>query len=146
MPLDPANLINIFLAVTALSLYTVGSRRFYFDRHPFLIFLVLAIVVDCLTAVLASFRVTPTTTLPSSDFIPWTSPLFVAHALLAFVGMVGFISITIILLTRGTNHPYQKMRVWQYRILLPVWLVGEGIAVTNALGKALFHIRIYDYI
>ncbi len=146
MPLDPANLINVALAFLALSLYAIGSRRFYLDRHPFLVFLGLAILIDALTAVLASFGITPTTELPYSDFIPWKSKLFVTHVILATIGFFGFIGVTFTLLFKGTRRPYPRMRNFQYKVLLPIWLVGEGIALVNALIKVVFRIRIYDYI
>ena len=146
MPLNQACLINIVLAVTALALYFIGSRRFYLDQHPFLRILWLAILIDGLTAVLASFGITPTTQLPYSDFIPWRSKLFVTHVILATIGFFGFISVVIILMTKGTHQPYPKLRPFQYKILLPIWLVGEGIALTNSLIKVLFQVRIYDYL
>jgi len=146
MPLNLACLINIFLAVTALTLYYIGSRRFYLDCHPFLRILWLAILIDGLTAVLASFGVTPTTQLPYSDFVPWRSKLFVTHVILATIGFFGFITVVIILMTKGTHRPYPRLRRFQYRILLPIWLVGEGIALMNSLFKVLFRLRIYDYL
>jgi hypothetical protein len=146
MSFDPANLINILLAVIALSFYAIGSRRFFLDRQPFLVFLCMAILVDGLTAVLASFGVTPTTELPYSDFVPWKSKLFVAHVVLASIGFFGFIVVTVTLLIKGTRRPYPRMRPFQYKILLPLWLVGEGIALVNALLKVVSRIRIYDYI
>ena len=103
-------------------------------------------VVDGATAVLASFGVTPTTQLPYADFVPWRSRLFLTHILLATIGFFGFIGIVIMLWIRGTRLPYPRLRVFQFRVLLPVWLVGEGIALVNALVKAVFRIRIYDYL
>lgn len=146
MALDPANLINVLLAFAALALYAVGSRRFYLDRQPFLIYLGLAILIDAITAVLASFGITPTTQLPYADFVPWKSHLFVTHVILATIGFFGFIFVTFTLLIKGTRRPYPRMRRLQYCILLPIWLVGEGIALANALIKVLFRIRIYDYL
>lgn len=145
MSLDPAKLINVLMALAALALYAVGSRRFFLNRHPFLIFLCLAILIDAMTAVLASFGITPTTQLPYSDFVPWRSKLFVLHVILATIGFFGFIVVTLTLLIKGTQRPYTRMRRFQYNVLLPIWLVGEGIALTNALIKVLFRIRIYDY-
>lgn len=146
MSLDPANLINVAMAFGALSLYAVGSRRFFLNRHPFLIILCLAILLDALTAILASFGITPTTQLPYSDFVPWKSKLFLMHVILATIGFFGFIVVTLILLIKGTRRPYPRMRVFQYKVLLPIWLVGEGIALTNSLIKILFRVRIYDYV
>ena len=145
MTIDPANFINILLAFAALSLYAVGSRRFYLNRKPFLIFLVLAILIDAATALLASFGITPTTKLPYSDFVPWRSDLFLTHIFLASIGFFGFIAVVVILFARGTERPYPRLRVFQYWVLLPIWLVGEGIALANALIKALYRTRLYDY-
>jgi hypothetical protein len=145
MTIHPPVLINIALAFVALGLYIVGSHRFYKDQHPFLIFLVTAVLVDGLTAILASFGITPTTQLPYSDFVPWRSQLFLTHIALASVGFFGFIGVMITLLVRGTRLPYPRLRVFQYRVLLPIWILGEGIALTNALIKVLFHFRLYDY-
>jgi hypothetical protein len=146
MPLDLANFINIVLAFVALSLYVVGSRRFYLNRQPFLIFLCLAILIDGVTAVLASFGITPTTKLPYSDFVPWRSKLFITHIILATIGFFGFMVVTFTLLVKGTRKPYHRMRSLQFWILLPIWLVGEGIALINSLIKVLFRIRLYDYL
>ena len=145
MSIHPPVLINLAMAVIALGLYAVGSRRFYHDHPPFLIFLVAAVLLDGLTAVLASFGITPTTQLPYSDFVPWRSRLFLTHIFLASIGFFGFIGVTLTLAIRGTHHEYPKLRTFQYKVLLPVWLVGEGIALTNALIKALFRFRLYDY-
>lgn len=134
------------MAVIALGLYIVGSHRFFHDRHPFLVFLVSAVLLDALTAVLASFGITPTTQLPYSDFVPWRSKLFLSHILLACIGFFGFIWVTGTLIVRGTQKAYPRMRVFQYKVLLPIWIVGEGIALTNALIKALFRFRLYDYL
>ncbi len=146
MSLDPANLINIALAFAALSFYAIGSVRFHRDRQPFLRFLGLAILIDAVTAVLASFGITPTTRLPYSDFIPWSSKLFLTHIVLASVGFFGFIFVTLTLLFKGTHRPYPRLRPFQFRVLLPIWLVGEGIALANSLIKVTFRIRVYDYL
>jgi hypothetical protein len=146
MSIEPPVLINIVLAFFALGLYIVGSHRFYHDRHPFLGFLVAAVLVDAVTAILASFGITPTTQLPYSDFVPWRSKLFLTHIALASIGFFGFIGVMITLLTKGTRRPYPRLRVFQYKFLLPIWILGEGIALTNSLIKALFRFRLYDYL
>jgi hypothetical protein len=38
------------------------------------------------------------------------------------------------------------MRKLQFRILLPCWVIGEVIALTNAIVKLVFRVRIYDRI
>ena len=145
MSIQPPVLINLVLALIALGLYIVGSHRFYHDRRPFLAFLVAAVAVDGITAVLASFGITPTTQLPYSDFVPWRSKLFLTHISLATIGFFGFIVVMGILIVRGTHHSYPRLRVFQYRFLLPVWIVGEGIALMNAFIKAVFRFRLYDF-
>jgi hypothetical protein len=50
------------------------------------------------------------------------------------------------LLTKDAHRPYPRRRRWQYKFLLPIWLVREGIALVNALVKVLFRVRCYDYI
>ena len=146
MSIHPPVFINIALAFVALGLYAVGSHRFYHARQPFLVFLVSAVLIDALTAVLASFGITPTTQLPYSDFVPWRSKLFLTHIFLASIGFFGFIAVTATLIIRGTHHAYPRLRVFQYRILLPVWFLGEGIALTNSLFKVLFGFRLYDHL
>ncbi|UCH85175.1 MAG: hypothetical protein JSW50_05665 [Candidatus Latescibacterota bacterium] len=146
MTFDLAKLINLVLAVAALSLYIIGSRRFYLDRRPFLRFLVAAIMVDGLTAALASSGVTPTTKLPYSDFVPWQSKLFVTHVILASIGFFGFVGVTTAVAIKGVHRSYPRLRVVQYRWLLPIWLVGEGIALVTSMGKIFFRVRLYDYL
>jgi len=146
MSIYPPVLINIALAFIALSLYIVGSHRFYYEKHPFLTFLVAAVLIDAVTAVLASFGITPTTQIPGSHHVPWQSVLFLTHIAFASFGFFGFITVMIILMVKGTRRPYPRMRVFQYKVLLPVWVLGEGIALTNSLAKVFFRFRLYDHI
>jgi hypothetical protein len=127
--------INIILAAAALIFYFIGSRRFYLKKRQFLMFLVAAIALDAITAVLASFGVTPTRVIPGSDFAPWKSPLFLAHVILATCGFFGFKELL-----------YPRLRKLQYKILLPMWLIGETIALINALVKIIFGFRLYDFL
>ncbi len=146
MAIHPPVLINIALAFGALGLYIVGSRRFYQGRHPFLVFLLTAVLVDAVTAILASFGITPTTEIPGSDFVPWGSMLFLTHMVLASIGFFGFIAVMVTLIFKGTRHPYPRLRVFQYKVLLPIWILGEGIALINSLVKVFFRFRLYDHI
>jgi hypothetical protein len=140
-----AVLINILLAVATLYFYVLASRRFYRREEPFLGSLGVAVVLDIATAFLASFKLTPTTTLPGPHRVPWGSLLFLTHMTAATLGMFGFISVFLILVIKGKDRPYNKMRVFQYRILLPAWALGEVIALTNSILKIVLKIRIYDY-
>ena len=146
MSFDPACLVNIALAALALAFYIVGSRRFHRLRRPFLVWFVTAIAVDATTAVLASFRITPTTMLPGMEIVPWDSPLFIVHITMASIGFFGFIAMLLFILACGREKPYPRLRVFQYRVLLPVWLVGEGIALVNSLVKLIWKIRLFDYV
>jgi hypothetical protein len=138
-------LVNIILAATTLCLYAVASGRFYRREKPFLGIFVAAVVSDVATAFLASFKLTPTTQLGGPHVVPWTSPLFLLHITSSSLGMFGFIAVLLVLLIKGKEFPYPRLRKFQRRILLPAWMIGQTIALSNAAGKILFKVRIYDY-
>lgn len=138
--------INIVLAIIALYYYYKGSREFYLKRPNFLRYLALAIIIDAITAILGSFGITPTTVIPGSDYVPWRSIFFISHVILATVGFFGFIVLVIFILTKGRDLPYLRLRAFQYRVLLPMWIAGESIALVNSMGKIVFGLRLYDYI
>ncbi|MDH4196595.1 MAG: hypothetical protein OEW05_04235 [Candidatus Aminicenantes bacterium] len=140
-----AVLINIILAVITLYLYVVASGRFYRRQEPFLGYLAAAVVFDIATALLASFKITPTTTLAGVQGPPWRSVLFLLHITTATLGMFGFIYVLLVLLIKGKDRPYIGLRKFQYRILLPAWAVGEVIALTNSILKMVLKVRLYDY-
>jgi hypothetical protein len=138
-------LINIVLAVVTLYFYVVASRRFYHRREPYLGYLAAAVILDLATAFLASFKITPTTTLGGPHVVPWRSVLFLLHMTTATLGMFGFITVLLIILIKGKDRPYDRLREFQYRVLLPAWVIGEVIALTNSILKIVLKIRIYDY-
>jgi hypothetical protein len=138
-------LINIVLAVATFYFYVLASGRFYRRQEPFLGYLAAAVVLDVATAFLASFKVTPTTTLAGPHVVPWRSALFLLHITTATLGMFGFIAVLLILLIKGKDLPYPRLRKFQYRVLLPAWVVGEVIALSNSILKMILKIRIYDY-
>ena len=140
-----AVLINLVMAAATLYFYVLASRRFYRREEPFLGYLGIAVVLDIATALLASFRLTPTTTLPGLHGAPWHSILFLLHMSSATLGMFGFIIVFLVLVIKGKDRPYEKLRTFQYRILLPAWALGEVIALTNSILKMVLKIRIYDY-
>jgi len=140
-----AVLINIGLAILTLYFYVVASRRFYCRREPFLGYLATAVVLDIATAFLASFKVTPTTAVGGPHEVPWRSILFLTHMAAATLGMFGFIAVLFILLVKGKDRPYDRLRRFQYRVLLPAWALGEVIALTNSILKIVLKVRIYDY-
>lgn len=137
--------INIVLALVTLVLYVLASSRFYRRKGPFLGYLIAAVILDIVAAFLASFKVTPTTTLPGPHLEPWRSALFLFHITISSIGMFGFIAVLLVLLIKGKGLPYPRLRKFQYRVLLPAWLVGETIALTNSILKIILKIRIYDY-
>jgi hypothetical protein len=140
-----AVLINIVLAIATLYFYVVASRRFYLRQEPFLAYLAIAVLLDVATAFSASFRLTPTTALPGHHGPPWGSVLFLTHMITATLGMFGYIYVLLVLVIKGRDRPYNKLRAFQYRILLPAWAIGEVIALTNSILKIVLKIRIYDY-
>jgi len=137
-------LINIVLAVATFYLYVVASGRFHRREEPFLGYLGAAVVLDVATAFLASFKITPTTTLAGPHVVPWGSPLFLLHISTSTLGMFGFIAVLLILLIKGKDKSYPRMRKFQYRILLPAWIIGEVIALSNSILKIILKVRIYD--
>jgi len=138
-------LINIVLAIATLYFYVLASGRFYRREEPFLGYLAVAVVLDVATAFLASFKVTPTTTLAGPHGVPWRSALFLLHITTATLGMFGFIAVLVALLVKGKDLPWPRLRKFQYRVLLPAWIVGEVIALSNSILKLILKIRIYDY-
>lgn len=139
-----AVLINIALAVATLYFYVVASRRFYRREEPFLARLGIAVLLDVGTAFTASFKLTPTTILPGPHRVPWDSVLFLTHMVTATLGLFGYIGVFLILVIRGKDRPYDRMRWITYRVLLPAWVLGEAIALTNSILKIVLRIRIYD--
>jgi hypothetical protein len=140
-----AVLINIILALATLYLYLLGSGRFYRRQEPFLGYLGAAVILDIATAFLASFKLTPTTALAGPHVVPWRSVLFLVHMASATLGMFGFIAVFLVLLIKGKDRPYDRLRKFQFRVLLPAWMLGEVIALTNSILKIILKIRIYDY-
>ena len=140
-----AVLINIVLAIATLYFYVVATRRFYRRQEPFLARLGIAVLLDVVTALTASFKLTPTTTLPGPHHVPWDSALFLVHMVTATLGLFGFIAVYLVLVIKGRDRSYDKMRWFSYRVLLPAWLIGEVIALTNSILKIVLKVRIYDY-
>ena len=137
--------INIALALITLYFYVLASSRFYRRKEPFLGYLTAAVILDVAAAFLASFKVTPTTILPGPHVEPWRSALFLFHITISSIGMFGFIAVLLVLLIKGKDLPYPRLRKFQYRVLLPAWLIGEVIALSNSILKIVLKIRIYDY-
>ena len=139
-----AVLINIVLAVATAYFYILASGRFYRRQEPFFGYLGAAVILDIATAFLASLKITPTTVV-GPHLVPWRSFLFLFHISTSTLGMFGFIYVWLVLLIKGQDKPYDGLRKFQYRILLPAWAIGEVIALTNSILKIVLKVRIYDY-
>jgi len=146
MDVNPLCLINVFLAILALGLYIVGSYKLYRYRNKYLLYLGLAIGIDILTATLASLRITPTVQLESMVTVPWHSILFKVHVIFSMIGFCGFILLFLYLLFQKSTRYSVQIRKWQFLGLLPVWIIGEGIALTNSLMKILTGTRLFDMV
>jgi hypothetical protein len=146
MHFNPLCLINIFLASGALLLYAIASYKFFRNQKYFLYYLGSAIAIDIITATLASLRITPTTNLPAAAAVPWYSLLFKVHVILSMIGFVGFIVLFLYLLFSKPDKYKQWIRKWQFRMLLPVWIIGEGIALCNSIAKMIWGTRLFDMI
>ena len=146
MDFNPACLINVLLAFLALYFYFLGSYRFFKNRRGFVFFLGLAIAIDVFTALFASLRITPTVQLPAVESVPWYSLLFNVHVCFSMIGFIGFIALFVYLLMRKKKAISVRIRTWQFKFLLPVWVIGESIALMNALSKILFRVRIFEYL
>ena len=139
-----AVLINIVLAIATAYFYILASGRFYRRQEPFFGYLGAAVILDIATAFLASLKITPTTVV-GPHLVPWRSALFLFHISTSTLGMFGFIYVWLVLLIKGLDKPYDGLRKFQYRILLPAWAIGEVIALTNSILKIVLKVRIYDY-
>src|SRR5210317_263674 len=133
MVTDLACLINVFLAIAALVLYIIGSYRFYRNARGYTLILGIAIGIDILTAILASLKITPTMEIAGTARIPYHSILFIIHVCFSMLGIVGFIALFIYLLIRHPSRYSGWVRTWQFSFLLPVWVIGECIALANAI-------------
>ena len=107
-----------------------------------MVWIAIGIFLDIVMMATASFLLD----LPGIEKSPWSSPLFIIHIGTACFGMFGFITMFVYLLIKGTNHYYGKLRKFQYKILLRLWVLGVGIALVNFFLRAFFDIRIYDHL
>lgn len=102
--------------------------------------------MDIATAILASLRITPTTQIPGTVVVPWHSLLFNFHVCLSMAGFTGFILLFIYLLFTRPERYRAWIRKWQFMALLPVWVIGEGIALCNAVLKLSCRIRLFNLV
>lgn len=144
MEFNPSCLINVILALLALMLYIVGSYKFYKNSKGFVFYIGFALAIDILTATLASLRITPTVMLPGAISVPWYSLLFKVHVSLSMIGISGFFLLFIYLLSAKTSKYKHWIRKWQFKGLLPIWILGESIALCNSMLKLFRGIRLFD--
>ena len=121
-----------------------GIGLLYKNKKGFRFFLGLALFTDVITATLASFKVTATTQIPGTVAVPWHSLLFNTHVVLSMTGITGFLILYIYLLVVHPANYKRWIRKWQFLALLPLWLIGESIALSNALCKLFFEVRLFE--
>lgn len=146
MEFQPLCLINCFLAILALAIYFFGSYKLYRFQKGYKLLLGIAIAIDIFTAVFASLGITPTAQLENSVIVPWDSILFKMHVSFSMIGFGGFILLYIFLLFTHSSKIPLFIRKWQFLGLLPIWIIGETIALVNSILKITFGIRLFDII
>ncbi len=133
----------IVMQLVAFIPYLIGSYKFYKGKRHFMPFIITGIAMDVVIAIVASSGKLPR--MESSQGAPWGSPLFIAHIVLAGVAMLGFLCLFMYLLINGTHRPYLRLRRFQYKVLMRMWIAGVIIALVNFFTKVCIHIRIYDF-
>lgn len=130
----------ITIQLAAAIAYFVGSRRFYQRERKFLSLIGLGIFFDVIV-VMAVVAGLPS--LKGNQETPHHNILFLLHVWTASLGMLGFIILFFYLLFRGVEKEYQKLRAFQYRILLPLWCLGVSIALINFVSEVTLGFGIY---
>lgn len=138
------HLAIITMQIIAFIPYIIGSLKFYRYKNKFMGWIAVGISLDIMMALTPFIFTLPR--MEDSQGAPWSSPLFIIHISSAGIGMIGFICMFSYLLIKGTKKPYVRLRKFQYKVLLRLWIFGVGIALINFLIKIMFNIRIYDYI
>ena len=138
------HLIIIAMQIIAFIPYIIGSRKFYQGKQNFMGWIAFGISLDIMMALAPFIFELPR--MESNQGAPWSSSLFIIHISAAGIGMIGFILMFIYLLIKGTQKPYVRLRKFQYKVLLRLWIFGVSVALINFLIKVIFNIRIYDYI
>lgn len=134
----------ILMQIIAFIPYIIGSRKFYLRKKNFMIWIAIGLILDFIMAISPVIFKLPR--MDSSQGAPWTSFLFITHITTSGIGMFGFFIMFFYLIFKGTNYDYERLRKFQYHLLLKLWIVGVGIALINFLVKVLFNLRIYDFI
>lgn len=132
----------IGLQIAAFIPYIIGSHRFYHNKPNFMLWLIIAVILDVIMTITASSGILPR--MHDNQTIPTSSILFIAHIVCAGTGMFGFMGMIIYLWVKGYTGDFPRLKKFQYRWLLPLWIVGVSIALINFIIKVIFGIRIYD--
>lgn len=138
------HLFVIGMQIIAFIPYIIGSRKFYQNKNKFMFWIAFGILLDLIMTFVPFIFTLPR--MEDSQSAPWLSLLFIIHITTAGIGMVGFILMFFYLLFKGTEKPYIRLRKFQYKVLLKLWIFGVSIALINFLVKIFFNIRIYDYL
>ena len=142
------SLILITLSLTALCFYAIGSYKLYKNKEKYLLWLSLAVIVDAIAALTASFRVF--VVLEVGQRSAWDSFLFITHISLAGGAQICFLLLFIYFLySRSVKKELSdkirfRLSIISYRILLPMWAIGATIAILNFFWKLIYGNRIYD--
>jgi hypothetical protein len=134
----------IAIQIIAFAPYIIGSHRFYIGKKNFMAWIAIGLILDFTMAISPIFFELPR--MENDQGAPWTSFLFILHIFASGVGMFGFFVMFVYLIIKGTEHYYGKLRRFQYKILLRLWILGVSIALVNFLFKIVFNIRIYDFV
>jgi hypothetical protein len=134
----------IFLQVIAFFPYIIGSRRFYQGKKGFMLLLCLGVSLDVIMAITPFVVELPR--MSAEHTAPWVSFLFITHIASAGFAMFYFIWMLIFISVKGPNYNYNILRIFQYKVILRLWILGVSIALINFFVKVVFQIRIYDYL
>jgi len=133
----------ISLQILAFFPYIIGSRRFYQGKNGFMWLLSIGVLLDIIMTITPFVVELPRMSLEQTA--PWTSFLFIVHIASAGFAMFYFIWMLIFINVKGPSYNYNILRVFQYKVVLKLWILGVSIALLNFLIKVIFQIRIYDY-
>ena len=131
----------IGLQIVAFFPYWIGSRRFYLGKEKFMQCILLGFALDC---IIISTPMWNKGSMVQGHGAPWNSLLFLLHVGMASIGMFGFAGMLVYLFFKGRNHEYPRLRKFQYRVLLPMWVIGVSIALISFAAKVAFGVRLYD--
>ncbi len=118
-------ILYMFLLIAA-GMYCLGSWNTFRKKNAVLVDYGFGIFFDLLTVALMVFGFADTTEVPRGG-------MFHTHIVLAGLGLLGFITIFVTILILGDKDPHPRIGKLALFIVLPVWLIGAGLGIANAL-------------